>query len=87
MLTWPKEVKSVRQFLPGGVAEYKLSHEEVGELGRIVLTPAGYEGCVVSLEVFAADDGLMMPRRIAFQEPSVDVVVHAALDNHARLKR
>ena len=44
MLTWPKEVKSVRQFLPGGVAEYKLSHEEVGELGRIVLTPAGYEG-------------------------------------------
>lgn len=85
MLTWPKEVKSVRQFLPGGVAEYKLSHEEVGELGRIVLTPAGYEVCVVSHEVFAADDGLM-PRRIALLEPLVDLV-HAALDNHARLKR
>ena len=39
MLPFPPEVKAVRQFLPGGAVEYKLSHPEVGELGRIVVVP------------------------------------------------
>jgi hypothetical protein len=85
MLAWPKEVKSIRRFLPGGVAEYRLSHSAVGELGRIILSPAGMNGCVVSHEIFAADDGHMSRREEILEQLSK--LVHEALDQSQRLQR
>lgn len=55
---WPKDVRAKLEPLPGGAAAYRLTHDVVGELGRIVLQPGPRGGCIVTHEVWAgADDG------------------------------
>lgn len=64
MLPFPADVKAVRQFLPGGAVEYKLSHPEVGELGRIVVIPSHGGPTEIRHEVFlGSDDGLYALRQ------------------------
>lgn len=58
MLSFPADVKAIRQFLPGGAVEYKLSHPEVGELGHIVVIPNHGGQTEIRHEVFkGSDDG------------------------------
>ena len=65
MLLFPADVKAIRQFLPGGAVEYKLSHQEVGELGRIVVIPNQGGQTEIRHEVFTDGDDTLHSRRQA----------------------
>ena len=54
---WPKSVRATKVFLvDGGVACY-LTHDEVRELGRILIQPAGPGGSQQTCEVCDTADG------------------------------
>lgn len=60
MSLFPPNIKAVRASLPGGAVEYKLSHPEVGELGRIIVIPSLQAGGPTEIrhEIFSGlDDG------------------------------
>lgn len=63
MLPFPPDVKATRQFLTGGAVEYKLSHPEVGELGRIVVIPNSGGQTEIRHEIFNGVDDSMHARR------------------------
>lgn len=66
---WPSDVTAKREFLPGGVCAYYLTHTTIGELGRLVLTPAAGGGAHLSCEVFADGDISQIEERKAVIEP------------------
>lgn len=64
MLSFPVGVKAIRQFLPGGTSEYKLTHVEVGELGRILLIPNADGRTEIRHEVFDGSGDMLHQRRL-----------------------
>lgn len=60
---WPKEVQANREILAGGVVIYHLRHVRAGTLGRILLQPAGTDGCQVTWEVIDLADGRFEERQ------------------------
>lgn len=48
---FPKEIKAERELLEGGRFAFNRLHDDQGELGRIVLQPAQFDGSYVSYEV------------------------------------
>ena len=77
MLNWPKEISATRQFLVGGAVEYKLSHTEVGELGRIVVIPTGSTGSELRHEVYVGANDGHHERRMTLMASVTDLVTQA----------
>lgn len=73
---WPKEVRANRVFLADGAVAYHLHHNEVGELGRILIQPAGSDGCHVTCEVLDRADGRIEERKRVL-EPLGQMVIKA----------
>jgi len=77
MLIWPKEITASRQLLVGGAVEYNLSHTEVGEIGRIVVIPAGPASSELRHEVFVGADDGHHERRLSLMASVTDLVTQA----------
>ena len=73
---FPKEIKAEREFLEGGRFAFNLRHDDLGELGRIVLQPAPLGGSHVSYEVIDLPDGRFDQRK-AMMEALAKIVTTA----------
>jgi len=67
--SWPEDVKAEREALPGGAIAYHFTHDTMGELGRIVLTPVISGGCALDCGVFAPGGAAVVAKRKAILEP------------------
>lgn len=64
----PHNVKSSKQLMPNGTWSYMFRHDELGELGRILILPHGAESQIVC-EVVGESDDPMTTKRRAILEP------------------
>jgi len=74
---WPKNVTASRELLPGGAAAYRLKHDQVGELGRIVLQPGPNGGTIVTHEVWSSTDDGQHDERVRILTGVKDIVMSA----------
>ncbi|HEJ6403807.1 TPA: hypothetical protein SL861_005918 [Pseudomonas aeruginosa] len=79
---FPKEIKAEREFLEGGRFAFNLRHDDLGELGRIVLQPAPLGGSHVSYEVIDIPDGRFDQRKTMME--SLAKIVTAAFEKARR---
>jgi len=59
----PHNVKSSKQLMPNGTWSYVFRHNELGELGRILILPRGAESQIVCEAVGESDDPVTAKRR------------------------
>ncbi len=66
--TWPRDVAVKRVFLPGYIFAYHLTHTRLGELGYILQSPLGDDGCQLECEVCTDGSPALVERRRAVLE-------------------